>query len=101
MLFRSPGFGEWCREGEGAMRSPAVVVLGICPERSIEVPPTEDERPILALRPDRRDDPFGVGIGIGSPDRGEDHPGALRADHRVKRSAERRVPVVDEEPNRR
>ncbi len=95
------GVGRRSREVEGTMRPPAVVVVGIRPKRPIEVPPTEDERPIQALGPDRRDDPFGVGIGIGSPDRGEDHPGALRADHRVERSAELRVAVVDEEPNRR
>jgi len=94
------GVGRRSREVEGTMRPPAVVVVGIRPKRPIEVPPTEDERPIQALGPDRRDDPFGVGIGIGSPDRGEDHPGALRADHRVKRSAELRVPIVDEEPDR-
>src|SRR5450830_1852430 len=37
------------------MRSPAVVVLGIGPERAVEMPPTEDEGPVEALGPDRLD----------------------------------------------
>jgi len=58
---RVPGFCERWGEGEGAMGPPAVVVLGIGPECSIEMAPPEAERPVEALRPDRRDDPFGVG----------------------------------------
>src|SRR5450830_1852429 len=42
------------------MRSPAVVVLGIGPERAVEMPPTEDEGPVEALGPDRLDHPFRV-----------------------------------------
>jgi hypothetical protein len=33
-------FGSWRGEAEGAMGSPAVVVLDIGPERPIEMPPT-------------------------------------------------------------
>jgi hypothetical protein len=45
---RIRGFGLWGREGERAMGSPAVVVIGIRPERPIEMPPTEDKRPVEA-----------------------------------------------------
>jgi hypothetical protein len=42
-------FRHRCREGESAMRPPAVVVLGIRAEHPIEMPPTEDERRVDAL----------------------------------------------------
>ena len=38
------GFSQRRGEAEGAMGAPAVVVLGIGPERPIEMPPVEDER---------------------------------------------------------
>jgi hypothetical protein len=59
---RIPGFGQRWGEAEGTMRAAAVVVLGIRPERSIEMPPTEDEGRIETLGPDGLDDTFGVGI---------------------------------------
>src|SRR5450759_356812 len=37
---RIPRFGSWRGEAEGAMGSPAVVVLGMGPERAVEMPPT-------------------------------------------------------------
>ena len=51
------------------VRSPAVVVLAIRPERPIEMAPTEDQRPVEALSPDRLDHPFRVGVGVRSLDR--------------------------------
>jgi hypothetical protein len=41
---RIPRFGSWTGEATGEMGSPAVVVLGGGPERSIEMSPPEDER---------------------------------------------------------
>src|SRR5664280_2687472 len=67
------------------MGAPAVVVLGIGPKRSIEMPPTEDERPVEALGPDRLDHPLGMGIRVGSLDRRADDPHPLRPEHRVER----------------
>ncbi len=96
---RVPGFCERWGESEGAMGPRPVVVLGIGPECSIEMPPTEDECPVEALRPDRRDDPFSVGIGVRGPDRRQDHPRPFRANDFVERSAELRVSVADEEPD--
>jgi len=98
---RIPRFGSWRGEAEGAMRAPAVVVLGVGPERPIEMSPTEDERPVEALGPDRLDHPLGMRIRVGSPDRRADDPHPFRAEHRVERSAELRVPVPDEEPDGR
>ena len=42
---RVPRLGSWRGEAEGAMGSPAVVVIDIGPERPIEMPATEDEGP--------------------------------------------------------
>jgi len=50
---RLRGLYERSGEAEGAMGSPAVVLLDIRPERPIEMPPPEDERPVEALGPDR------------------------------------------------
>ena len=55
------------------MRSPAVVVLGIGPERPVEVPPTEDEGPVEALGRDRLDHALGVGIGVRCLEGRHDH----------------------------
>src|SRR5664279_4614962 len=98
---RVRGLSQRWGQGEGAMRAPAVVVLGVGPERPIEMPPTEDERPVEALDPDGLDHPFRVGIGIRGPDRRSDHAYPLGAEHRVERDAELRVPVSDEEPDGR
>src|ERR1035437_5950566 len=97
----SPGRCDRWGEAEGAMRAPAVVVLGIDAQRSIEMPPTEDERPVEALGPHRLDPPFRVGVGVRCLDRGADDPHPLRAQHRVEWPAELRVPVADEEPEGR
>src|ERR1035437_1838580 len=99
-LDRLCGRCERWSEAEGAMRPPAVVVLGVGPEGSIEMPPPPDERPVEALGPHRLDHPFRVGVRVRSLDRGADHPYTLRAQDRVERAAELRVPVADEEPDR-
>ncbi len=54
---------------------PRVVVLGIDRGRPIEMAPTEDERPVEALGPDRLDHALGVGIGVRSLAGRHDHPG--------------------------
>src|ERR1035437_5130650 len=81
------------------MGPPTVVVLAIGSERSIQMPPPPDERPVEALGPHRLDHPFRVGVRVWSLDRGADHPHPLRAQDRVERSTELRVPVADEEPD--
>ncbi len=92
-------FGSWRGEAEGAMGSPAVVVLDIGPERPIEMPPTEDDSPVEALGPDRLDHALGVGIGVRCLAGRHDHPGPFRANDLVERPAELRVPVANEEPD--
>jgi hypothetical protein len=96
---RATRLGSWRGEAEGAMGSAAVVVLDIGPKRSIEMPPTEGERPVEALGPDRLDHALGVGVGVRSLDGRHDHPGPFRANDLVERPAELRVPVADEEPD--
>src|SRR5664280_2710629 len=81
------------------MGSPALVVFDIGAERPVEMPPTEDERPVEALGPERLDHALGVSVGVRSLDRRHDHPHPLRAQHRVEWPAELRVMVSDEEPD--
>ena len=59
------------------MGPPAVVVLGIGPQRLVELSSTKDEGPVEALGPDRLDHALGVGTGVRSPDGRHDHPGPL------------------------
>ncbi len=61
---RIPHFGQGWGQAERAMRALPVVVLDIGPERPIEMRPTEDQRPVEALGPDRLDHALGVGIGV-------------------------------------
>src|SRR5664280_2540101 len=81
------------------MGPPTVVVVAIYSERSIQMPPTEDEGPVEALGSDGLDHALGMGIGVRSLDRRHDHPGPFRANDRVERSAELRVMVSGEEPD--
>src|SRR5664279_395768 len=97
---RDRSFGQRCSEGEGAMGALPVVVLGVRPQRPIEMPPTEDERPVEAFGPHRLDHALGMGVGVWRPEGRSDHPHPLRAEHRVEWPAELRVPVPDEEPDR-
>src|ERR1035437_9435570 len=60
---------------------------------------TEDERPVETLRPDGFDHPFRVGIGVGRPDRSQDHLCPLGAEDLVEWPDELGVAVADEEPD--
>jgi hypothetical protein len=68
------------------MGPPAVVVLGVGPQRPIEMPSTEDEGPVEALGPHRLDHPLGVGIRIRCSEGRADDPHPLRAKHHIGRS---------------
>jgi hypothetical protein len=81
------------------MRPLTVVVSGVCAGRPIEMASTEDERPVETLRPDGFDHPFRVGIGVGRPDRSQDHLCPLRAEDLVEWPDELGVAVADEEPD--
>jgi len=99
-----PGSGSKLRpavsDGESTVRTLPVVVVGVGPERPVEMPPTPDEGPVETLGPDGLDHPLRVGVRVRSPDRDADDPHHLRAQDRVERAAELRVPVADEESGR-
>ena len=61
---RVPRVGQRWGEGERAMGSLPVVVLGIDAQRAIEMLPTQDEGPVEALGADRLDHTFRLGIGV-------------------------------------
>jgi hypothetical protein len=66
------------------MRAMAVVVLHVGPEHAVEMPASEDEHPVQALRPDGSDPSLGEGVRVRSADRGEDHLGSFRAEDLVE-----------------
>ena len=78
------------------MRALPVVVVGVGPERPVEMPPTEDEGRVEALGRDRLDHPLCMRVRVRRLDLGADDPDPLRPQHRVERARELRVPVPDE-----
>ena len=61
---RLPGRYERWSQADGTVRPLPVVVLGIGPERPVQMPPPPDQRRVEALGPDRFDHPFRVGVGV-------------------------------------
>jgi hypothetical protein len=60
-------------QGKAPVGPPALVVLDVHPEHTLEVPTAQDEHPIQALGPDRADPTLGEGVGLRCPDgRGDD-----------------------------
>jgi hypothetical protein len=78
----------------------AVVVAGVRPQDSLEVPSAANERPVQALRSDRSDPSLGEGVGPRSPVRSPDDVDSYRAEDLVERPGELRVPIADEEDRR-
>jgi hypothetical protein len=77
----------------------AVVVLGIRPERPIEMPSTLDERPVEALRPDGFDHPLRISVGVWGSYRSQDYLCPFRTEDLIEWTDELGVPVSDEEPD--
>jgi hypothetical protein len=75
-----------------------VVVLDVGVEHCCEVAASADEDPVEAFSADGGDEAFGVGVGLGSANRGADHREPLGAEHLVERGGELRVAVADQEP---
>src|SRR5450830_316987 len=59
---------------KSSMRTLLVVVLCIDPQDAIEMPRTEDEKPVQAVGANGLHPTFGEGVRIRSPDRRADHP---------------------------
>jgi hypothetical protein len=66
-------------ESERPMRAMAVIVL-----HAVEMPASEDEHPVQALRPDGLDPSFVESVRVRCADRGEDHLGPLRPEDLVE-----------------
>jgi hypothetical protein len=61
------------------MRAMTVIVL-----HAVEMPASEDEHPVQALRPDGSDPSFVESVRVRCADRGEDHLGPLRPEDLVE-----------------
>jgi hypothetical protein len=78
---------------EPTMR-PSLVVMGdVGPEDPLEVSSAKDQGPVEALGADRAHPSFAERVGVRGPDRGEDDPHGLRAEHLVERPGELGVSV--------
>jgi hypothetical protein len=60
-----------------------------------------DQHPVSALGSDAADEPFGVAVRPRRPRRCLHHVDTFRREHRVEGCGELRIPVADDEPERR
>ena len=71
----------------------------VCLGHPLDVPTTEDQDVVEALSAHGPHEPLREGVRPRCADRRSDDPDALGAEHCIEASAERGVPVVQEEPN--
>jgi hypothetical protein len=68
------------------------------PRHSLEVAPTQDERPVQALPPDSPHPALGEGVRPRGLERSEDGGDALGGEDRIEALGELGVPITDQEP---
>ena len=73
----------------------------VAPKDSLEVTAPQDQDVIEALGSHGSSEPFSVGVRSRGSDGGWDDPDTLGSEDLVEGTGELRVPIVDEEPNRR
>ncbi len=88
----------WRLQPERPMRSMRVVVLDVDPEHLFQVASPDDQQPVQALSPHRRDPPLRERVRVGRLERGAQHRGALRPEHIVEAATELRVTVAEQKP---
>ena len=98
MLGTSAGIRQRVRRSQidPAVRPLGVVVGDVVAERSLEMRPTEDERPVKGFTCDGADPSFGEGVRSRSADRGEDGLDAVRGEDRVEAPRVLGVSVPDQ-----
>jgi hypothetical protein len=71
---------------------------GVDPEHLFQVASPDNQQPVQALGPHRRDPPLRERVRVGRLDRGAQHRGALRPEHLVEAATELRVTVAEQKP---
>jgi len=78
---------------------PMGVVVGlVLSEESHQMSAAGHQREVQQLVPDRSDEPLGEGVGLGSADRRQNHPGIVGSKHLVERACELGITVTNQEP---
>ena len=81
---------------EPAMGTVGVVVLHVGVQDVIEMPTTQDERPVKELSSNRPHPSLSEGVGLWGSDRGEDHLHPFGLEHLVEGTGELLIAVADE-----
>jgi hypothetical protein len=89
---------EWRRLRQGAMRTMAVVVIGILTHHRYQVPTSKDEHPVQALAADRGHPPLRIGIRPRCPHRRGAYLDPLGGKDGVEGWSELRVPIAEQQP---
>ena len=79
------------------MRPLLVVVLHVAPQNPIQVPGTEDQRPVQTVGAQRLHPALGEGIRVGRPDRCADHANPFACEDVVEGARELGVAVADQD----
>src|SRR5665811_243181 len=82
---------------KSSMRTLLVVVLHVGPQNPVEVPGTEDQRPVQTVGANGLHPTFGEGVRVRGPDRCADHPHAFACENIIEGAGELGVAVADEE----
>jgi hypothetical protein len=80
---------------ERPVRTMTVVVVDIDPKHTLQVPSPDDQQLVKALGPGRPDPSLREGVRVGRLHRGQQHRGAVRAEHVVEATGELRVAVAE------
>jgi len=82
---------------KSSMRPLLVVVLHVAPQNPIQVPGTEDQRPVQTVGAQRLHPALGEGIRVGRPDRCADHANPFACEDVVEGARELGVAVADQD----
>lgn len=86
-----------CDEGQGALRSVAVVVLDVLVQDGFEMTASEDEHPVQAFSSKGPDETFGEGVRLGRLDRRLDDRDPFGCENLDEGAAKLGISVTDEE----
>src|SRR6266511_5385790 len=82
---------------ERSVRPMSVVVLNVDPQDLLKVSAADNQQPVQTLGTHRPDPPFRVSVRVRRLHRRNEHLGALRAQHVIKRTGELGVAIAEQE----